>query len=107
MTFKAIIIRRDELNEGKIFLRDIIDLEATYAGPDAKNNMNPALIAAPVGPDGQPLPAANGAAGAAPAHVAPPAAPPSPTPFRAAAAAPAAGGETVEKESTESAADGD
>ncbi|SDJ17053.1 MULTISPECIES: RNA polymerase sigma factor RpoD [Bradyrhizobium] len=104
LTFQAIIIWRDELNEGKIFLRDIIDLEATYAGPDAKNNMNPALIAAPVGPDGQPLPAA---AGAAPAHVAPPAAPPSPTPFRAAAAAPAAGGETVEKDPAESAADGD
>ena len=61
LTFQAIIIWRDELNEGKIFLRDIIDLEATYAGPDAKNNMNPALIAAPVGPDGQPLPAAAGA----------------------------------------------
>lgn len=104
LTFQAIIIWRDELNEGKIFLRDIIDLEATYAGPDAKNNMNPALIAAPVGPDGQPLPAA---AGVAPAHVAPPAAPPSPTPFRAAAAAPAAGGETVEKDPAESAADGD
>src|SRR6266576_1156792 len=39
LTFQAIIIWRDELNEGKIFLRDIIDLEATYAGPDAKNNM--------------------------------------------------------------------
>lgn len=107
LTFQAIIIWRDELNEGKIFLRDIIDLEATYAGPDAKNNMNPALIAAPVGPDGQPLPAAAGVAGAAPAHVAPPAAPPSPTPFRAAAAAPAAGGETQEKDPAESAADGD
>lgn len=107
LTFQAIIIWRDELNEGKIFLRDIIDLEATYAGPDAKNNMNPALIAAPVGPDGQPLPAAAGVAGAAPAHVAPPAAPPSPTPFRAAAAAPAAGGDTVEKDPAESAADGD
>ena len=54
LTFQAIIIWRDELNEGKIFLRDIIDLEATYAGPDAKNNMNP-LLAAPVGPDGQPV----------------------------------------------------
>src|SRR5213080_117313 len=74
LTFQAIIIWRDELNEGKIFLRDIIDLEATYAGPDAKNNMNPALIAGPAA-DGQ---AANGEA--APAHVAPPAAPPSPTP---------------------------
>jgi RNA polymerase primary sigma factor len=55
LTFQAIIIWRDELNEGKIFLRDIIDLEATYAGPDAKNNMNPALLAGPLGPDGQPL----------------------------------------------------
>src|SRR5947207_8842077 len=36
LTFQAIIIWRDELNEAKIFLRDIIDLEATYAGPDAK-----------------------------------------------------------------------
>src|SRR6266403_312845 len=35
LTFQAIIIWRDELNEGKIFLCDIIDLEATYAGPDA------------------------------------------------------------------------
>src|SRR6187399_2213511 len=58
LTFQAIIIWRDELNEGKIFLRDIIDLEATYAGPDAKNNMNPALIAAPVAADGQPVAAA-------------------------------------------------
>src|SRR6476660_1643990 len=100
LTFQAIIIWRDELNEGKIFLRDIIDLEATYAGPDAKNNMNPAMLAAPLGPDGQPLVAANGdgeangngngngiANGngngaavmpqAAPSHIAPPAAPPS------------------------------
>ncbi len=66
LTFQAIIIWRDELNEGKIFLRDIIDLEATYAGPDAKNNMNPALLAAPVGPDGQPLAAANGNGAALP-----------------------------------------
>jgi RNA polymerase primary sigma factor len=36
LTFQAIIIWRDELNEGKILLRDIIDLEATYQGPDAK-----------------------------------------------------------------------
>ena len=36
LTFQAIIIWRDELNEGKILLRDIIDLEATYEGPDAK-----------------------------------------------------------------------
>jgi RNA polymerase primary sigma factor len=36
LTFQAIIIWRDELNEGRILLRDIIDLDATYAGPDAK-----------------------------------------------------------------------
>src|SRR5690606_22406436 len=35
LTFQAIIIWRDELNDGKILLRDIIDLEATYSGPDA------------------------------------------------------------------------
>ena len=119
LTFQAIIIWRDELNEGKIFLRDIIDLEATYAGPDAKNNMNPAMLAAPLGPDGQPLVAANGNGGAngngngnggaaiavqaAPSHIAPPAAPPSPTPFRAAAPAAAAEGEST----SEGAADGD
>ena len=36
LTFQAIIIWRDELGEAKILLRDIIDLEATYAGPDGK-----------------------------------------------------------------------
>src|ERR1700676_1701139 len=36
LTFQAIIIWRDELNEGKILLRDIIDLEASYTGPDGK-----------------------------------------------------------------------
>jgi RNA polymerase primary sigma factor len=115
LTFQAIIIWRDELNEGKIFLRDIIDLEATYAGPDAKNNMNPALIGPPpVGPDGQPIVAAEGgeaAQAAAPAHVAPPAAPPAPTPFRPAAAAAAAPGPSVtgdpEKEPGESSAESD
>jgi RNA polymerase primary sigma factor len=111
LTFQAIIIWRDELNEGKIFLRDIIDLEATYAGPDAKNNMNP-LLAAPLGPDGQPLPPNNGAAiaaQAAPSHIAPPAAPPAPTPFRPAQAAPAtaAEGESTSEASTDSDLDDD
>ena len=115
LTFQAIIIWRDELNEGKIFLRDIIDLEATYAGPDAKNNMNPAMIGAPVGPDGQPIAAenaangahangANGNGGAMPASAAPPAAPPSPTPFRA---APAGDNAEGEKDPGEAAAESD
>ncbi|NEW99989.1 RNA polymerase sigma factor RpoD [Rhodopseudomonas sp. BR0G17] len=83
LTFQAIIIWRDELNEGKIFLRDIIDLEATYAGPEGKNN---------IGEPGEEAVAEG--EGGAPAHVAPPAAPPSATPFRPAqqrGAAPAEG----------------
>ena len=51
LTCQAIIIWRDELNEGKIFLRDIIDLEATYAGPDAK-----AVPVPVVSPDGRAIP---------------------------------------------------
>ncbi len=106
LTFQAIIIWRDELNEGKIFLRDIIDLEATYAGPDAKNNMNPSMIAGPVAAEGQPVngQAPNGNAAAMPAAAAPPAAPPSATPFRAAPAGDAA---TGEKDPAEAAAESD
>ena len=36
LTFQAVTIWRNELNDGNVFLHDIIDLEATYAGPDAK-----------------------------------------------------------------------
>ncbi len=50
LTFQAIIIWRDELNEGKVLLRDIIDLDATYAGPGAK-----AVPAPMMGADGQPI----------------------------------------------------
>src|SRR5207244_2429129 len=66
LTFQAIIIWREELNEGKVFLRDIIDLEATYAGPDAKampapvpGSPVPALPSAPTGA----TPFANGEGG--------------------------------------------
>ncbi len=45
LTFQAIIIWRDELMNAKILLRDIIDLEATYEGPEAKNA--PPVIATP------------------------------------------------------------
>ncbi len=74
LTFQAIIIWRDELNEGKIFLRDIIDLEATYAGPDAKG-----MPAAGVpGEDGAP---AVGVPVQPPQMAAPATAPAAPTPF--------------------------
>jgi RNA polymerase primary sigma factor len=80
LTFQAVIIWRDELNEGKVFLRDIIDLEATYAGPDAKN-------APPAGPPGGPgapgaVPGVPGFAPQPPQAVAPPSAPPAATPFK-------------------------
>ena len=72
LTFQAIIIWRDELNDGKVFLRDIIDLEATYAGPDAK---------------GVPVMGGNGEAGAngagPPQTAAPATAPATATPFEA------------------------
>src|SRR5690348_6359248 len=80
LTFQAIIIWRDELNEGKVFLRDIIDLEATYAGPDAVKGMaNPAVPGQP----GQPgAPGAPAAAGGPAMVSAPPSAPPAATPFK-------------------------
>ena len=83
LTFQAIIIWRDELNEGKVFLRDIIDLEATYAGPDAKAMPGPMI-----GPDGQPVvPVPGVPIPGAPVLAqtpAPPAAPAAATPFKAA-----------------------
>src|SRR4029077_7496885 len=89
LSFQAIIIWRDELNTGKVFLRDIIDLEATYAGPDAKNNMA-MQNGQQLGPDGQPVPGAKQGGFQAPSHLsvvqpqaaAPPSAPPSATPFK-------------------------
>ena len=73
LTFQAIIIWRDELNEGKIFLRDIIDLEATYAGPDAKG-----MPAGAPGEDGAPP---VGGPPQPPQMAAPATAPAAPTPF--------------------------
>jgi len=50
LTFQAIIIWRDELNEGKVLLRDIIDLGVTYSRSDGK------AMPAAIGADGQPAP---------------------------------------------------
>ncbi|MGO4173476.1 RNA polymerase sigma factor RpoD [Bosea sp. TAF32] len=59
LTFQAIIIWRDELVDGKVLLRDIIDLEATYAGPDGKN---PAVSGEEEGEEGEQAEAAEGEA---------------------------------------------
>jgi RNA polymerase primary sigma factor len=56
LTFQAIIIWRDELNSGNVLLREIIDLEATYAGPEAKAEGAPAPngeAAPPAAPEGE------------------------------------------------------
>ena len=104
LTFQAVIIWRDELNDGKVFLRDIIDLEATYAGPDAKQMQVPVII----GPDGKPIPVAVVAVATVPGaphlQIVQPVAPPAATPFRA-PGEPAAEGE--EKDPGEAAAEGD
>src|SRR5689334_3247784 len=79
LTFQAIIIWRDELNDGKVLLRDIIDLDATYAGPDAKAPQMPRI-----GPDNQTI--ANitvpGRPGEPPQMPAPDAAPATTIPFK-------------------------
>ena len=79
LTFQAVIIWRDELNDRKLSLRDIIDLEATYAGPDVKavSAAMPGVDAPPAAPARAPpfLPVVS------PQPVAPPSAPPAPTPF--------------------------
>jgi len=59
LTFQAIIIWRDELNEGKVLLREIIDLEASFADPDVKKIDRSAEGAAPP-PSGAPSGEAEG-----------------------------------------------
>ena len=81
LTFQAVIIWRDELNEGKVFLRDIIDLEATYAGPDAKA-VAPAVPSGDPPAAGAPVPGVPGFVPQPPQAVAPPSAPPAATPFK-------------------------
>jgi RNA polymerase primary sigma factor len=61
LTLQAIIVWRDELNEGRILLRDVIDLDATYGltpdgeavvpGADAPAEANEAAAAEPAMPD--------------------------------------------------------
>ncbi|MDR3518495.1 MAG: RNA polymerase sigma factor RpoD [Azospirillaceae bacterium] len=49
LTIRAIIDWHDALNEGKMLLRDIIDLDATYGGgPDSEGLPDVVLVAAPL-----------------------------------------------------------
>jgi RNA polymerase primary sigma factor len=47
LTFEAINIWREELNEGKVYLRDVVDLDAIQSGPDSE-----AVPAPVIGPSG-------------------------------------------------------
>jgi RNA polymerase primary sigma factor len=68
------------LNDGNVFLHDIIDLEATYAGPDAK--VAPAAVPGGDAPSTAPASAPPFLGVVPPQPVAPPSAPPAPTPFK-------------------------
>jgi RNA polymerase primary sigma factor len=94
LTFEALTVWRDELNEGKVLLRDIIDLEAMYGA----------------GPDGQAVPGVEGAVpgvpGAMPAPammnghdtaVVPPPAPPKPAEVKRPEPEPRADGEEMDE----------
>ncbi len=49
LTFEAISVWRDELKEGRVLLRDIIDLDATYGGgPESRPDMTQPEVAARV-----------------------------------------------------------
>ena len=80
LTFQAVTIWRNELNDGNVFLHDIIDLEATYAGPDAK--AVPAAVPGGDAPSTAPTSAPPFLRVVPPQPVAPPSAPPAPTPFK-------------------------
>jgi RNA polymerase primary sigma factor len=110
LTFEALTVWRDELMEGKVLLRDIIDLEAMYgAGPDGQNAAAANGAAAPALVNGAAGPALNGGNGHA-MPVAPPlppkpVAPPPPKPARAEGEEEVDPGEAAA--AADSAADGD
>jgi RNA polymerase primary sigma factor len=67
LTIRALIAWRDALVDGKVLLRDIIDLEATYGGAPGAANTNVAIPSAT--PAAEPEPAAEGEEGEEAANV--------------------------------------
>ena len=80
LSFQAVIIWRDELNDGKVSLHDIIDLEAMHVGPAAK--AEPVAVPGIAAPPAAPLGATPFLPVTSPHLVAPPSAPPTPAPFQ-------------------------
>jgi RNA polymerase primary sigma factor len=69
LTIRALIAWRDALVDGKVLLRDIIDLEATYGGAPGAANTNVAIPSATPAPAAEPEPAADGEEGEEAANV--------------------------------------
>jgi RNA polymerase primary sigma factor len=70
LTMQAIVSWRDALNEGRMLLRDIIDLEVTFGGGPGAEPEVAAVPAAPVPADPPAKPAMPAKAGAVPAAIA-------------------------------------
>jgi RNA polymerase primary sigma factor len=105
LTFEALTVWRDELNEGKALLRDIIDLEAMYGGVPGADGQIPAAVPPGAQPmPGMPLPQPP-LGGVPPAAMEPPAPPPpaalkpAPLPPPTQAKAPAQPGEDEDRPS--------
>jgi RNA polymerase primary sigma factor len=72
LTIRALIAWRDALVDGKVLLRDIIDLEATYGGAPGAANTNvaiPSAAPAPAPAAAEPEPAGEGEEGEEAANV--------------------------------------
>ncbi|MEM6850205.1 MAG: RNA polymerase sigma factor RpoD, partial [Pseudomonadota bacterium] len=73
LTFEAITVWRDELVEGRILLRDIIDLDATYGGgPEAMEDRSAAAVEAEKRANENGGPGKGGPGNLGPAHANPP-----------------------------------
>ncbi|MGK0267143.1 MAG: RNA polymerase primary sigma factor, partial [Maricaulis sp.] len=62
LTFEAIMVWREELHEGEVLLRDIIDLDATYGSQQAEANQDEDGETGPAEDGETPTPQAPGAA---------------------------------------------
>jgi RNA polymerase primary sigma factor len=109
LTMRAIVCWHDALMEGRLLLRDVIDLEATYAGASPQEagegaapggSVDGRVVAVALSPDGTPIRVVDdgtvpgeAAATASPAPTAAPAQVPGAGPGDGAAAAPVAAGE--------------
>jgi RNA polymerase primary sigma factor len=105
LTFEALTVWRDELTEGKVLLRDIIDLEAMYGtGPDGQAAVAAGLDGV-IPPGMPPLPQMNGSSPPVPEFRRPEPPKPAPPPPPPPAPAPSADGEPLDPAEAQAKAD--